>query len=459
MGSTGGGTYASSPSTTRRRTERRVRATPSGRSVAMSTNPPSLSQKWFSVKTMISSAVRRYSGSAVAVYAASAASTTYTWSSNRPRTFRSPSAKACHIPRSFDHISERTRPRDLSANARTSSRPKAIEASRTAALAVRENLFRPGEDPFGGLAVERVAGELPRVNVVRQEACVVVQHLLEVRHDPPRIRRVSMEASADLIVDAALRHRREGAGEDLPEALFLRPMETGHDPLHRPRVRELRLARDSAVRGVEFPAQRVEALLQHRLVHGAFFDERDAAFPEGLMERLRFFQRVRLVRAVGIRHGEQDASEARASVRVLRGKIGTSVEHLAVRRQESGERPAALARDRADGLLVPRVDVGSLVPVHLDGDEVIVDDAGELRILVRFAIDDVTPVAPRGPDVQEDRPVEFFRAAERVFPPRIPLDGLVGGPLQVPRRLLREPVLRHGEEAGEAALSHFGCDR
>src|SRR3989475_2775880 len=97
----------------------------------------------------------------------------------------------------------------------------------SAALAVREDLFRPREDSFGGLAVERVAGELPRVNVVRQEACVVVQHLLEVRHDPPRIRRVSMEASADLIVDAALRHRREGAGEDLPEALFLRPMEEG----------------------------------------------------------------------------------------------------------------------------------------------------------------------------------------------------------------------------------------
>src|SRR5256885_5511715 len=266
-----------------------------------------------------------------------------------------------------------------------------------------------------------------------------------------------MEASADLIVDATLCHRRERAGEDLLEALVLRPMETGHDPLHRPRVRELLLARDAAVHGIELPAERVEALLQHRLVHGAFFDEGDAAFRQGLVERLRLPDRIRLVRAVGIRHREQDASEARPSVGILRWKIGAPVEHLAVRRQEGGEGPAALACDRADGLLVPRVDVRSLVSVHLDCDEVTVDDGGEVRILVRFAVDHVAPVAPGGPDVQEDRPVEFLRLAECLLAPRVPVDGLMGRALQVRRRLAGQLVLplRHPAEAWTLTAKAF----
>src|SRR2546422_5441945 len=47
----------------------------------------------------------------------------------------------------------------------------------------------------------------------------------------------------------------------------------------------LPISRDAAVHGIELPPERVEALLQHGLVHDAFFDEGDAAFGEGLVER------------------------------------------------------------------------------------------------------------------------------------------------------------------------------
>src|SRR5439155_22232107 len=223
------------------------------------------------------------------------------------------------------------------------------------------------------------------------------------------------------------------------------------------RLWELLLPRDTAVHGIELPAERIEALLQHRLVHAAFFGERDAALGEGLMERLRLPQGVGLVRAIGIGHRQEDASEARPSMRVLRGKIRASVEHLPVRGEERGERPTALARDRADGLLVPRVYVRSLVPVHLDRNEAVVDDRGELRILVRFAVDHVTPVAPRGPDVQEDRPVEFLRLAECLLAPRVPVDGLMGRALQVRRRLAGQRVLplRHVAKAWTLTAKAF----
>src|SRR3989442_2596190 len=245
-----------------------------------------------------------------------------------------------------------------------------------------------------------------------------------MRDDPTWIRRVPMEAPADLVVHAALRHRRKRAREDFLEAFLSRPVVAGHDPFHRPWVRELLLAGDAAVYGIELAAKRVEALLQHRLVHGAFFHQGDAALGEGSMEGFRLFQRVRPVRAVGVRHREEHTAEARPPVPVLRWQVRAPVETLAVRREERSERPAALARHRADGLLEARVDVRPLVPVHLDRDEVLVDDGREIGVLVRFAVDYVAPVAPGGPDVEQDRAIEFFRAAEGVLASRVPLDWL-----------------------------------
>ena len=78
-------------------------------------------------------------------------------------------------------------------------------------------------------------------------------------------------------------------------------------------------------------------------------------------------------------------------------------------------------------MLVPDVDIGALVPVHLHGDEVVIDDPGDLGILVRLAVDDVAPVAPHGADVEQDRLVLRLRPSERLVAPGIPLHRLVGG--------------------------------
>src|SRR3989442_13017947 len=62
----------------------------------------------------------------------------------------------------------------------------------SAALPGREDLIGPGENPFGGLAGERVAPELPWGHGVRPEARVCVPHLLEVPDDPTLIPRGPM---------------------------------------------------------------------------------------------------------------------------------------------------------------------------------------------------------------------------------------------------------------------------
>jgi len=74
-----------------------------------------------------------------------------------------------------------------------------------------------------------------------------------------------------------------------------------------------------------------------------------------------------------------------------------------VRRQKRRQRPAALSRQSPDRRLIPRVDIRPFVPIHLDGHERAVDQLGNFRILVAFAVDYVAPVAPHRSDVEQHR--------------------------------------------------------
>ena len=60
------------------------------------------------------------------------------------------------------------------------------------------------------LAVALVPGHEPAVQVGRGEQRVVVEHLLEVRHEPALVDRVAMEAAADQVVHASGGHAVEG---------------------------------------------------------------------------------------------------------------------------------------------------------------------------------------------------------------------------------------------------------
>src|SRR5215469_4187413 len=102
-------------------------------------------------------------------------------------------------------------------------------------------------------------------------------------------------------------------------------------------------------------------------------------------------------------------------------------ERFAVGQEESGERPAALPADGADGGLIAGVNVGALVAIYLNGDEMLVDDLGDGGIFVTFAIDDVAPVAPDGANVEKDRLIGRLRGTEGLFAPFMPADRLVRG--------------------------------
>src|SRR5437870_13198324 len=123
------------------------------------------------------------------------------------------------------------------------------------------------------------------MNVVREESRVVVEHLLEVRDDPPRVRRVPMEPASDLVIDAPSGHGGQGARDDRPQALLPRAAVAGHDPLHRPGMGELLLSRDASVDGVEWPSKGFYVSLHILLVRDSFFHLWFPALRECLVER------------------------------------------------------------------------------------------------------------------------------------------------------------------------------
>ena len=99
--------------------------------------------------------------------------------------------------------------------------------------------------------------------------------------------------------------------------------------------------------------------------------------------------------------------------------------------RNAGQRPSALPADGRNSGLVARIHIGPLVAIDLDGDKVLVDDAGHLRILVGFAVHDVAPVAPHRADVQQNRLVFRLGAGKRSLAPRMPLHRLVPRRAQV----------------------------
>ena len=135
--------------------------------------------------------------------------------------------------------------------------------------------------------------------------------------------------------------------------------------------------------------------------------------------------------AVGIGDGQKNAAESGATHLVFGREIGAAKKGFAIGEQKSGERPAALAGNGADGGLIAGVDVGPLVAIDLHGDEMFVDDFGDLGVFVAFAVDDVAPVAPDRADVEEDGFVLGFGTGESGVAPFVPVDGLVCGGTQI----------------------------
>ena len=301
-----------------------------------------------------------------------------------------------------------------------------------------------GDGLLHDLAVAVSPGHLPPVGVQADQLGVVVQHLLEVRHQPRPLDGVTGEAAAQVVVDPPRGHGVEGGGDHVPGAAAQRQLDHG-------RLRELGRPAKTTPLLVERVPQRLDPFYHQvggkgrrgRRVgpgHSAHADPRahgvgqavgialdvGAALPPG-----------------GVDLGEEVEEDGL-------GEVGPAEERAAVRCQEHRHRPAAPARLGLHRLHVDGVDVGPLLAVHLDVDEQVVHDLGDGFVLEGFVGHHVAPVARRVTDREEDRAVLLLRPLEGFVAPGEPVHRV--GPVlaQVGAGLVRQVI--HARQPTVAGL-------
>src|SRR5437763_8184640 len=128
-----------------------------------------------------------------------------------------------------------------------------------------------------------------------------------------------------------------------------------------------------------------------------------------------------MARLPHLRNLLKQLQEAGPAVALVRRKISSSEEGFELRRQKNIEWPAARAGGRLDECHINLVHVRPLFTVHFDADEMLVEEPGHFLALEGLAFHDVTPMASRVPDADEDRLVLLPRFGERFLAPREPV--------------------------------------
>ncbi len=128
---------------------------------------------------------------------------------------------------------------------------------------------------------------------------------------------------------------------------------------------------------------------------------------------------------------------------LLLGEVGAAPERAPVGVERHRHRPPAPAGEGLNGVHVDGVDVGALLAIDLDVDELGVHRRRHLVVLERFMGHHVAPMARRVPDAQQHRHVAGAGLGERLVAPWVPIDRIVAMLTQVRRRLVSESIESH----------------
>jgi len=110
---------------------------------------------------------------------------------------------------------------------------------------------------FDDASIERLAGDLPGMQIHASQLRVVVEHFLEVRDKPDVIDRIAVESTAELVINASMRHRIEARGHHVEQRRVTGGQVPAQDELDDRRLGKLRRPAPAAVRGIEGAPQSV----------------------------------------------------------------------------------------------------------------------------------------------------------------------------------------------------------
>ncbi len=281
------------------------------------------------------------------------------------------------------------------------------------------------------------------MRVDAQQERVVVQHLLEVRDDPLAVHAVAGEATADLVVHPATRHRPECLLRHRKRIIVTGERVVAEQELQHHRRRELGCSREPARSLVELPPQRRDCLREILGRGQESIRRQGRANAQCVHDALSGGEHIVTTVPPCLGKAVQQLREGRQSVARLGREVGAGVEGSAIVVDEHRHRPAPMARQAHGGVHVDGVDVGPLLAVDLDAHEVVVEQAGDGLVLEGLVRHDVAPVAGAVAHRDEDRDVTPAGLRERLLTPLPPVHGVVCVLLEIGTRGVRQAIGHH----------------
>ena len=283
---------------------------------------------------------------------------------------------------------------------------------------------QPGHGLVGADAVEVGARPGPGMGQQFEDLRIVVEHLLEMRREPERVGRIARIAAAEMVVDAALGHAVEQQQDGVAVLRIAGLGVSAPDQVEHGALGKFRRAAEAAM-GVVHAAEQEIGDLQEGLARDRAAGLVDAEAGERRFQGFGVGADLVALVAVDRRDAVEHPGKAGPAPAVLRREIGAAPEGLALRRQEHGERPAALLAEQRQGVLVDLVDVRPLLPVDLDVDEIAVHCRSDAAVLEALVGHDVAPVAGRIADGQQDRLARPRRRRKGRVGPGLPVHRIV----------------------------------
>ena len=116
------------------------------------------------------------------------------------------------------------------------------------------------------LGIARLAGGLPGLEIADRQRSIVVQHFLEVRHEPPPVDAVAVKTTTQMIEQPALGHVIQGRRDHFEQGVVARAAPAAQQPAQGQRLGELRRRTESALLGIERLPQGRLSLCARRIV-------------------------------------------------------------------------------------------------------------------------------------------------------------------------------------------------
>ena len=272
--------------------------------------------------------------------------------------------------------------------------------------------------------VELLAGRLVGLRVGQSKHGLVVEHLLEMRHPPEGIGGVAMKAVTHVIEDASPAHLRQGLFDHLQSPILPVSMPVAQQEEEVVGAWEFRRLGETAVALVELAGQALVGQPENGLIQRRPAAAGLGGFVQSLEDRLA--RRADLLPAGGPNLGDlgDQLQHAGPPVAAFPGNVGRGEEGFLVRAHDDRQGPSAPAGEQLGHGHVQLIDVGTFLPVHLDVDEGVVHQTGDLLILEALPFHHVAPVAGGVADGEEDRSVLLCRLTEGFLSPRIPVHGV-----------------------------------